>query len=107
MEVMSQYPDGHFDLAIVDPPYGISEDGKKITHDANSQGRLDTVQRTGIAPFQTEPIFWNFDAFLKIKSSGEVTISIFRHRRVGLFGIRTTQVILRIVSLPGPLFHLQ
>ncbi|MCX6602522.1 MAG: hypothetical protein NTV52_02895 [Acidobacteria bacterium] len=24
MEVMAQYPDGHFDLAIVDPPYGIN-----------------------------------------------------------------------------------
>ena len=23
MELMSQFPDGHFDLAIVDPPYGI------------------------------------------------------------------------------------
>ena len=24
MELMSRYPDGYFDLAIVDPPYGIS-----------------------------------------------------------------------------------
>lgn len=24
MELMSEYPDGHFDLAIVDPPYGIN-----------------------------------------------------------------------------------
>ena len=23
MDLMSEYPDGHFDLAIVDPPYGI------------------------------------------------------------------------------------
>jgi site-specific DNA-methyltransferase (adenine-specific) len=23
MEVMADYPDGYFDLAIVDPPYGI------------------------------------------------------------------------------------
>jgi site-specific DNA-methyltransferase (adenine-specific) len=27
MELMAQYPDGHFDLAIVDPPYGIGMDG--------------------------------------------------------------------------------
>ena len=27
MELMSQYPDNHFDLAIVDPPYGIGVDG--------------------------------------------------------------------------------
>ena len=29
MELMARYPDNHFDLAIVDPPYGIGEDGKK------------------------------------------------------------------------------
>ena len=27
MELMAQYPDKHFDLAIVDPPYGLGEDG--------------------------------------------------------------------------------
>lgn len=29
MELMSQFPNKHFDLAIVDPPYGIGEDGRK------------------------------------------------------------------------------
>lgn len=29
MELMARYEDKHFDLAIVDPPYGISEDGLK------------------------------------------------------------------------------
>ena len=29
MELMARYPDNYFDLAIVDPPYGIGEDGKK------------------------------------------------------------------------------
>tara|TARA_B100001105_G_C22377590_1_gene438037 strand:+ start:464 stop:1123 length:660 start_codon:yes stop_codon:yes gene_type:complete len=29
MNVMKDYPNGYFDLAIVDPPYGISEDGAK------------------------------------------------------------------------------
>jgi site-specific DNA-methyltransferase (adenine-specific) len=27
MDLMREYPDGHFDLAIVDPPYGIGESG--------------------------------------------------------------------------------
>ena len=27
MELMARYPDNHFDLAIVDPPYGIGYDG--------------------------------------------------------------------------------
>ena len=29
MELMREYPDNHFDLAVVDPPYGIGEDGGK------------------------------------------------------------------------------
>jgi site-specific DNA-methyltransferase (adenine-specific) len=29
MELMARYPDNYFDLAIVDPPYGIGEDGAK------------------------------------------------------------------------------
>lgn len=29
MDLMRRYPDKHFDLAIVDPPYGIGEVGKK------------------------------------------------------------------------------
>ena len=33
MELMSRYPDNHFDLAIVDPPYGIDKDGGKIGGD--------------------------------------------------------------------------
>ena len=30
MTLMARYPDKHFDLAIVDPPYGIGEDGGKF-----------------------------------------------------------------------------
>ena len=29
MKLMARYEDNHFDLAIVDPPYGLGEDGKK------------------------------------------------------------------------------
>ena len=29
MEGMKQFPDKYFDLAIVDPPYGINENGDK------------------------------------------------------------------------------
>ena len=31
MELMARYPDKYFDLAIVDPPYGIGRDGSKKT----------------------------------------------------------------------------
>ena len=33
MDLMKQYPDKYFDLAIVDPPYGINMDGGKIGGD--------------------------------------------------------------------------
>ena len=29
MDIMKQYPDKYFDLAIVDPPYGINRDKKQ------------------------------------------------------------------------------
>jgi site-specific DNA-methyltransferase (adenine-specific) len=40
MELMAEYPDKHFDLAIVDPPYGIGEDGKKN----HSRSRMAVAQ---------------------------------------------------------------
>src|SRR5690349_9885283 len=31
MQLMARYPDNHFDLAIVDPPYGINRSGQNET----------------------------------------------------------------------------
>ena len=39
MELMKQYPDNHFDLAIVDPPYGIDMDGGKIGVDGTAKAK--------------------------------------------------------------------
>jgi site-specific DNA-methyltransferase (adenine-specific) len=36
MEGMKTFPDGYFDLAIVDPPYGIGRDGQKETNTKNA-----------------------------------------------------------------------
>ena len=41
MEFMRQFPDKFFDLAVVDPPYGIGEDGKKN----HSRSKLAVAQR--------------------------------------------------------------
>ena len=35
MELMATFPDGHFDLAVVDPPYGIRRAGQPETHTKN------------------------------------------------------------------------
>lgn len=34
MELMKRFPDNHFELAIVDPPYGL---GKRLAHDGNGK----------------------------------------------------------------------
>ncbi len=39
MELMSRYPDNYFDLAIVDPPYGIKRDGQSNSRKGNGKGR--------------------------------------------------------------------
>ena len=41
MEGMAQYPDKYFDLAIVDPPYGIGEDGSNN----KSRGKLAKAKK--------------------------------------------------------------
>ena len=38
MELMARYPDNYFELAIVDPPYGIGEDGAK-NHSRSKQAK--------------------------------------------------------------------
>ncbi len=44
MEAMKQFPDGFFDLAIVDPPYGISADKMGMGSGLNGRG-LSTARR--------------------------------------------------------------
>lgn len=39
MALMARYPDKHFDLAIVDPPYGIGWDGEKAGMAENSSAK--------------------------------------------------------------------
>lgn len=39
MELMARFPDNHFDLAIVDPPYGIKRDGLNNSRKGNGKGR--------------------------------------------------------------------
>lgn len=39
MLLMARYEDKHFDLAIVDPPYGINRDGQNNSRKGNGKGR--------------------------------------------------------------------
>lgn len=42
LEIMRQYPDKYFDLAVVDPPYGI-EKGLHATSRIQKYGQLKSV----------------------------------------------------------------
>lgn len=46
MELMARYPDNHFDLAIVDPPYGIDAD-KKQNQTAKSRIKSNGKSKAG------------------------------------------------------------
>ena len=76
MELMARYEDNHFDLAIVDPPYGI---------DINSSGRLGHYGgkgKSGITKYQQIIILKNFSGFQRIKLFGAQTISICHQQDV-------------------------
>lgn len=46
MDIMRQYPDKYFDLAVVDPPYGSGGGHLSTVHDTEG-GLIDTLTRTG------------------------------------------------------------
>ena len=51
MEGMKQYPDNYFDLAVVDPPYGIGEDGESN----HSRGKLSKSKKYTPKNWDKEP----------------------------------------------------
>lgn len=51
MKLMARYEDNHFDLAIVDPPYGIDADNKNNgknsdRHEKTSKAKINTYKKT-------------------------------------------------------------
>jgi site-specific DNA-methyltransferase (adenine-specific) len=72
LELMSQYPDNHFDLAIVDPPYGIKEAaGKNASRNkgfgkGNSKSKKITFSKDyGHKDWDNEPA--SVDYFIELK----------------------------------------
>jgi site-specific DNA-methyltransferase (adenine-specific) len=45
MELMARYPDNYFDLAIVDPPYGINHANKAGEQSGQKYGNASTKKR--------------------------------------------------------------
>jgi site-specific DNA-methyltransferase (adenine-specific) len=58
MELMARYPDNYFDLAIVDPPYGIGIDGQKKSVNKNPKhNRKAHTQKNWDNAIPTEEYF--------------------------------------------------
>ena len=84
MEYMRTLPDKAFDLAVVDPPYGI-----KINMNAGRRRNAKNPKRekrVGIMLSPKTNTFQNCLGHPKIKSSGEEIISPFPEQELGLFG---------------------
>ena len=59
MDMMREFPDGYFDLAIVDPPYGIGEAGGEMHSERslNAAGKLkNRVLNTGNTKWDVAPL---------------------------------------------------
>jgi len=61
MELMARYEDNHFDLAIVDPPYGIGEDGK------SNHSRSKATKATRYTPKEWDKKAANLAYFIELK----------------------------------------
>lgn len=71
MDIMKQYPDDYFDLAIVDPPYFSGPEKRKFTAGKSVRlGSVDCTEKPQSGKFQIEIISTNFLEFQKIKSFG-------------------------------------
>jgi site-specific DNA-methyltransferase (adenine-specific) len=58
MELMARYPDNYFDLAIVDPPYGIGIDGQKKSINKNPKhNRKEHAQKNWDNAIPTKEYF--------------------------------------------------
>jgi len=58
MELMKRYPDNYFDLAIVDPPYGLGIDGQKKSINKNHKhNRKEHTQKNWDAAIPNETYF--------------------------------------------------
>jgi site-specific DNA-methyltransferase (adenine-specific) len=75
MELMKRYPDNYFDLAIVDPPYGIGLDGGQIGYSKHKKKDWDSSSPdieyfNELFRVSKNQIIWGFNHFMeKLKST--------------------------------------
>ena len=86
MQGMKEFPDNYFDLAIVDPPYGINA-SKMTMGNGNHQFSKDKDWDAGI-PDETY-----FQELLRVSKNqiiwgGTTLPSTFHRRHIGLYGTK-------------------
>lgn len=89
LEVMATLPDNAFDLAIVDPPYGIGIDGQKACICKNPKHNRKHHDTKGWDVLPPPFILLNYNVLAKIKSFGaQITSfrSLTKAQKVGLCG---------------------
>jgi site-specific DNA-methyltransferase (adenine-specific) len=85
MELMARYPDNHFDLAIVDPPYGIGMDGGQLGYSKHVKKDWDFCsppkdyfdQLFRVSKVQ---VIWGFNHFLEKLPSTKAFIFWNKHQ---------------------------
>lgn len=78
MQGMKEFPDGFFDLAIVDPPYGIGIDGQRKRVCTNPKhNRKELRGKAGTRSHRPKNISESLNGYHKIKSYG-AGITLFR-----------------------------
>jgi len=100
MELMAEYPDKYFDLAIVDPPYGIgfgqfnrtnkASNGERIKANKYKNGDWDTsipdeAYFAQLKRISREQIIWGGNYYFDILGNSKGLICWFKHQPVDNF----------------------
>ena len=85
MALMSRYPDKYFDLAIVDPPYGIGLDGGQIGYSKHDKKNWDAthpdeVYFKELFRVSQNQIIWGFNHFMHMLKPTKAVIFWNKHQ---------------------------
>ena len=85
MELMSKYPDKYFDLAVVDPPYGIGIDGGQLGYSKHNKKNWDSEIPTPeyfdeLKRVSKNQIIWGFNHFMHLLQPTKAVIFWNKHQ---------------------------
>ena len=109
---MAGFPDKHFDLAIVDPPYGIGYDTQaEKSGGQRSRNGMANKRNYHCSGWDVKPQKKYFDELMRVSKHqiiwGAITLLIICHRAgrlfVGISDLKGLQGLLQIVNTHGVL----